>query len=132
MRADVTPSLLRATALIAVVKASLAVAGFERTLGWIRRRVEREPARDGDPARVAAAEYAVAMAAALYPGRALCLERSLALYWQLRGRGVAVRFRMGVQMYPFAAHAWVEHRGAPINDVAEHVQLFRPIEGVGT
>jgi hypothetical protein len=38
---------------------------------------------------------------------------------------------MGVQMYPFLAHAWVEHDGVPINDVPEHVQLFRPIEGVG-
>jgi hypothetical protein len=37
---------------------------------------------------------------------------------------------MGVQMYPFLAHAWVEHRGRPINDLAEHVGRFRPIEGI--
>jgi hypothetical protein len=71
------------------------------------------------------------MAAALYPGHAACLERSLMLYWHLRRAGVPVAFRMGVQMYPFLAHAWVEHDGVPINDVPEHVRLFRPIEGVG-
>jgi hypothetical protein len=80
---------------------------------------------------VAASEYAVAMAAALYPGHAACLERSLTLYWHLRRAGVPVAYRMGVQMYPFLAHAWVERDGVPINDVPEHVRLFRPIEGLG-
>jgi hypothetical protein len=43
---------------------------------------------------------------------------------------VPVQFRMGAQLYPFLAHAWVEHRGRVINDVAEHVKLFRPFTGV--
>jgi hypothetical protein len=45
---------------------------------------------------------------------------------------VPVQFRMGAQLYPFLAHAWVEHRGRVINDVAEHVKLFRPIEGIAS
>ena len=72
------------------------------------------------------------MAAALYPGRAACLERSLVLYWWLRRAGVPVQFRMGAQLYPFLAHAWVERDGRVINDVAEHVKLFRPIEGIAS
>jgi len=116
---------------IAGLKLSLKVAGFERTWRWIREHAERvERVGDGDPSAVAATEYAVAMAAALYPGRAACLERSLTLYWHLRRRGIDVRYRMGVQMYPFIAHAWVEYRGQPINDVPEHVKRFRLIDGV--
>jgi len=115
----------------ALLKASLGVAGFARTLRWIQGRAQRTPlVADVDPALVAKAEYAVAMAAALYPGHAACLERSLMLYWDLRRAGVPVSYRMGVQMYPFLAHAWVELDGEPINDVPEHVRLFRPIEGV--
>ena len=64
------------------------------------------------------------MAGALYPGRALCLEQSLALYYLLRRRGVPVRYCQGVQPYPFEAHAWVEYGGTPINDVIDHVTLF--------
>jgi hypothetical protein len=118
---------------LALVKASLAVVGFGRTLRWIERRVPQHVhARSTEhPALIARVEYAVALAAALYPGHAACLERSLLLYWYLRRAGVDVRFRMGVQMYPFLAHAWVEHRAEVINDLPEHVRRFRPIEGVG-
>jgi hypothetical protein len=117
---------------IALLKAALAAAGFGRTWRWIQASAQRVPTRRVvDTTVVARAEYAVAMAAALYPGHAACLERSLMLYWQLRRAGVPVTYRMGVQMYPFLAHAWVEHEGVPINDVPEHVRLFRPIEGIG-
>lgn len=116
---------------LALLKLSLAAFGFGRTMRWIRRDAECAPVTaDADEALVARCEYAVAMAAALYPGRAACLERSLLLYWWLRRAGVSVEFRMGAQMYPFLAHAWVEHGGRVINDVAEHVKLFRPIEGI--
>jgi hypothetical protein len=115
----------------ALLKACLAAAGFNRTLQWIRVRAERAPLRgEVDAAAIAEVEYAVALAAALYPGHVACLERSLLLYWYLRRVGVPVRFRMGVQMYPFLAHAWVEHGGRAINDLPEHVRQFRPIEGV--
>jgi hypothetical protein len=115
----------------ALLKACLATAGFNRILQWIHARAQRAPLRgDVDAARIADVEYAVALAAALYPGHAACLERSLLFYWYLRRAGVPVRFRMGVQMYPFLAHAWVEHGGRAINDLPEHVRQFRPIEGV--
>jgi hypothetical protein len=121
--------------MLALLKASLAVAGFGRTWRWIQRDAERAASFaashvDADRSSVARVEYVVAMAAALYPGEAACLQRSLLLYWYLRRAGVPVRYCMGVQMYPFLAHAWVEHRGEPINDVPEHVRRFREIDGV--
>jgi hypothetical protein len=77
-----------------------------------------------DPAVVKAAEHAVAMAGALYPGRALCLEQSLVLYYLLRRHGIPARYCQGVEGPPFEAHAWLEYQGEPINDVAEHTRLF--------
>lgn len=118
---------------LAVLKLSLSTFGFGRTMRWVRRDVEHAPLLiDPDDASVARSEYAVAMAAALYPGRAACLERSLMLYWWLRRAGVPVQFRMGAQLYPFLAHAWVERDGRVVNDVGEHVRLFRPIEGIAS
>lgn len=126
------PSVLHCGLLIAAVKIMLKACGFDATTSHIRRKVAT--VRPGDPPDdtfVKRTEYAVAMAAALYPGRALCLERSLVLYYLLRRRGIAVTYCQGVQPYPFLAHAWVEYRGQPINDVLEHVQLFARLpEGI--
>lgn len=114
---------------VAVVRAALKLAGYDRTRRWIDRRIARVAVTgDGDPRIVAATEYAVAMGAAFFPGRAQCLERSLVLYDYLRRRGVAARMRLGVQRYPFMAHAWVEYRGEPINDVPEHVRIFTALD----
>jgi hypothetical protein len=124
------PSVGATLLRIALLKAALAASGFARTWRWIQVDAQRTATvADTDPRLVTRAEYAVAMAAALYPGHAACLERSLMLYWYLRRAGVPAEYRMGVQMYPFLAHAWVEYEGVPINDVPEHVRLFRPIQG---
>lgn len=137
MRAQVpvreqAPSVLHCGFLIAAVKLMLKVRGFDATTSYIRRCVAPVPtAGSADDSFVSKTEYAVAMAAALYPGRALCLERSLVLYYLLRRRGIPVTYCQGVQPCPFLAHAWVEFRGQPINDVLEHVLLFARLpEGI--
>jgi transglutaminase superfamily protein len=119
------PSLLWCGLMIAWMKLLLRTRGFLGTTRWIRRRVERLPASsDADLEAVKSAEYAVAMAGGLYPGRAKCLEQSLTLYYLLRQRGVAVKYCQGVQPYPFQAHAWIEYRGEVVNDVPEHARFF--------
>ncbi len=119
------PSAAECLLRVTVVRWALKVAGYERTRQRIEHRIARVPVvGDGDPRVVAAIEYAVAMGAALFPGRAQCLERSLVLYDYLRCRGIAAQMRLGIQRYPFMAHAWVEYRGEPINDVPEHVRIF--------
>ena len=119
------PSVLKSGLMIAALKASLKLRGYKRTVEWIRRRVERVPVQaDVDPTVVKAAEWWVAMAAAFYPGRAECLERSLVLYYMLRRQGVSVRYCHGVQPSPLISHAWVEYRGEVINDVPERVKEF--------
>lgn len=110
---------------IALVRRSLAWLGFAPTLRRVRSRSERAGiATNPSPAIIATVDRVVAIAAALYPGRALCLERSLVLYDRLRREGAAVELRIGVQATPFAAHAWVTYGGEPVNDSAEHVSHF--------
>jgi hypothetical protein len=124
------PSVLWCGLLIAWFKGLLRIRRIQGTLDWIRQRTESLPAAaETGLETVRAFEYAVAMAAALYPGRAKCLEQSLTLYYLLRRQGVNVKFIMGVQVYPFGAHAWVEYRGEPVTDVAEHVSWFVPLPG---
>lgn len=119
------PSVLQSGIMIAALKLSLKVRGYKRTIEWMRRRVERVPVRtDVPPTVVKAAEWWVAMAAAFYPGRAQCLERSLVLYYILRRQGVPVKYCHGVQPWPLISHAWVEYRGEVVNDVPERVNEF--------
>jgi hypothetical protein len=111
--------------VITWLKILLRVRGFRATLDWIRDRIEHLAATsEARLETVMAVEYAVAMAGALYPGRAKCLEQSLTLYYLLRGQGVAAVYCQGVQPYPFQAHAWIEYQGKVINDVAEHARFF--------
>jgi transglutaminase-like putative cysteine protease len=119
------PSVLRSGLAIFALKLRLRLRGYAGTLAWIRRRVEDVPeAGIVDPAVVTAAEWSVAMAAAFYPGRAQCLERSLVLYYLLRRQGIPVRYCHGVQPFPLISHAWIEYRGNVINDVSERVREF--------
>lgn len=124
-RALGVPSVVRAGLMITWVKLLLKTRGFVGTIEWIRRRVESVPPADwADLETVKHAEHAVALAGALYPGRALCLEQSLTLYYLLRQQGIGVKYCQGVQPHPFEAHAWIEYQGEVINDFKEHVRLF--------
>ena len=122
------PSALQCAFLIFGIKASLTMAGFGRTVCWLHRRVARIPfIAEPHAELVKRTAYSVALAAALYPGRALCLEQSLTLFYCLRRRGVHADLRLGVQPHPFEAHAWVEYRGVPINEFPERVKHFTPL-----
>jgi hypothetical protein len=127
-----TISLRRVVGLlgqIAVVKLSLKSIGFDRTRRLLNRwstpistmSLERERAF------VSAATKHVTVAAAFFPGRALCLEQSLVLYHLLTRNGIPARFRLGVRTHRFEAHAWVEWRGEPVNEPAEIVRRLAPL-----
>lgn len=126
-----TPSVARCLAMIAVIKARVRAFGLGPTLRWIRRgETSTVPTTLSPNTFLTACEYAVAMAAALYPGRALCLERSLTLFYFARRAGIPVTYHHGVQPLPFMAHAWVEYEGGVINDSNEHVITYRRLPQV--
>lgn len=64
------------------------------------------------------------------PIPATCLTRSLLLGWLLQRRGVASQLRIGVRLVQgtFAAHAWVEYEGVPINDQPDVGEQFAAFE----
>jgi hypothetical protein len=94
------PSVLACLAVLAVISCMLNARGFGWTMNVARgvRRVD-SPTRRLSPKIIEQATHNVALAGALFPGRARCLEQSLALYTLLRRRGAAVEIRIGVQPY---------------------------------
>jgi hypothetical protein len=115
------------------MRAGLKTIGFGRVYRYAQSLTASVPMRDAPRrADISAIVWAVAMAAAFYPGRALCLERSLTLYYLLRRAGISATLRLGVQPHPFAAHAWVEREGVPLNDVLEHTSHFAALPELPT
>jgi transglutaminase-like putative cysteine protease len=122
------PSFLTSFATIALTDLALRRLGFARSVALARRFGKPRRAENDRPELTDKVCRRLALAAVFYPGRARCLEQSLALYVLLRRRGVPVRLRLGVQPYPFNAHAWVELNGAPLNERVETVRQFVPFE----
>jgi Transglutaminase-like superfamily len=125
------PGVLRCGLLLLAVRTHLKLLGFGRSVARARRLGDVPPApRPALPEAVERTAYHVALAAAFFPGRAICLEQSLTLYVLLRRRGIAAQLKLGVQPFPFAAHAWVELDGEPVNEDPEAVAKFLPMAGV--
>lgn len=111
-------------ASIARIKHSLRRRGLAATLRRLRARRAASYAGGDERLVIAYWERVVSLAAAFYPGRALCLERSLTLYARLWREGVVAELRLGVQATPFAAHAWVAYDGEPVNDTVERTSQY--------
>lgn len=120
--------------MVGLLAADLALhtLGFRRTLrlyGWLGRgRIDTEAS---DRELIDACATAVAAAGAFYPRRAICLEQSLVLYRVLRRRDQPARLRVGVRPLPFAAHAWVECAGIPVNEQPDRLDQLVPFPNLG-
>jgi hypothetical protein len=113
-----------AVALIAI-KLMLLVIGFARTHALLQSRVrDLATTTEPDTATLDASARSIVAAAILIPGRIECLEQSLALWYLLRRRGVAVELTFGMRQYPFGAHAWVTYRGEPLNEDREALRHY--------
>ncbi|HSL71115.1 MAG TPA: lasso peptide biosynthesis B2 protein [Longimicrobiales bacterium] len=125
------PSVFTSFAMIAATDLALRRLGFARSVAIARRLAGKRAERPEARSLTAAVCNRVALAGVFYPGRARCLEQSLALYVLLRRRGVPAQLRLGVQPYPFNAHAWVELDGVALNETAETLTQFVPMDGFG-
>ncbi len=56
-----------------------------------------------------------------------CLTRSIALASRLYAQGLSAELVLGVQLRPFAAHAWVQAGDRVLNDRVDVVRDFTPI-----
>jgi hypothetical protein len=122
------PGSLACAAVLVVVTLALRLGGLRSTRALTRWLIARR--QSGVPAErtcIPLVVHRVDLAAAFFPGRARCLERSLALHVCLRWCGAQTTVRLGVQPYPFTAHAWVELDGEPVGDSLDSIALFRPL-----
>jgi hypothetical protein len=122
------PGRLACAAVLVIVTLGLRLGGLRSTTTITRWLIARR--EGGAPAErtcIPLVVHHVDLAAAFFPGRARCLERSLALHVCLGWCGVQTTVRLGVQPYPFTAHAWVELDGEPVGDSKDCVALFRPL-----
>lgn len=102
------------------VHLGLSSLGFRRTTGILRFVMRsRSPKRREATAPIEAIVTTVQRVGAAFPGRAKCLEQSLTLLAVLRWFGVPAVMRLGVQPFPFAAHAWVEVDGRRLGSMEE-------------
>lgn len=133
MKPSSLPHVLTCGALLGISDVALRTLGLRRSVA-LARRVARGPkpaAADASRRTVMATARRVATAAAFYPGRAQCLEQSLALFVLLRRRGVPAELKVGVRTFPFTAHAWVEHDGHAVNEVDDFVTSLAPFPNLG-
>ncbi|HEX6560334.1 MAG TPA: lasso peptide biosynthesis B2 protein [Longimicrobiales bacterium] len=117
------PGIIATLVVLAGVDCALRVFGFVRVMRGARRLTSR-PEASSDAALIKETFQQILTATAFYPGRSQCLEQSVAGYVLLRRRGFDVHVRIGVQPYPFAAHAWLELDGRPLTESEEVVQTF--------
>jgi Transglutaminase-like superfamily len=117
--------LLASLALLPLFWLGLRLAGLLRFQAWL----DRSPVAQRTPltqAEAAALGVAVNRAANHVFGPVTCLTRSLLLRWLLRRYGTTSDLCIGVRLEQgeFAAHAWVEKDGIPLNDRPEFVARY--------
>ena len=122
---------LAALAAMPLVVLGLPVFGYRRVQSWLARWPSRPLPRTVDPAaRLRTLTRLVAVVSGPGRLRATCLRRSLLLWWLARLDGIDTALRVGVRREAGAllAHAWVEHRGRPVNDAADIASRFAPFD----
>lgn len=104
-------------------------AGFPDIIRRARRRQRgrMEPRRAED---IAAVALRFAGLLPWIPFQGDCLFRALLLQAVLRRRRVAATLVLGVQTWPFEAHAWVQAGDLVLDDGLDHVSGFTPILAV--
>lgn len=75
---------------------------------------------------------ALQRACGYYPKTAACLQRSAALTWMLRKRGLSAQVVIGVMKFPFKSHAWVELDGKVLNDGQRIREMYITLDRLGS
>lgn len=101
---------------IAVVLLRLPFARLTRLVAMIKTVCCR---RDATPDEAEIAALAAHAAGRWFPGRAACLENSLAAVLVAAAKGRAVEWCIGARTAPYASHAWIQTRGRPAGEPAE-------------
>jgi Transglutaminase-like superfamily len=112
--------------LLAPIQLMLKSRGFKRTASALAARSDRPLGTSDRLVAVSLAE-AVSLVAGRKVVGALCLGRSLLLWFLLRRRGMDAELVVGTKSsvdHEWMAHAWVELDAQPVNDVADVRQYY--------
>src|ERR1700722_11019654 len=86
---DAHLSFVRLALLLLCIRCALKLMGLQKTYRRMSKLIARAPSREPPTAEYRKQAFdRVAIVAALFPGRALCLEQSLLLWFSLRRRGI--------------------------------------------
>lgn len=111
-------------ALIALVVADALVrCSFRLSFALVRTSRRSWCRRTATSRQAAIAVTAVGRAARCYPGRAACLEQSLAAVLLSAVRRRRLDWCLGSASDPYRFHAWVETGGQPVGSQFDHVRL---------
>jgi len=91
-----------------------------------RRRVRPVGAAVGPSSELLC--HAMELACVFYFKRVFCLQRSSATTLLLRSYGWDAEMVVGAQMLPFKSHAWVEIKGAIVNDKPYMLDLYTVLD----
>ena len=118
--------LAQALLLLPINVLGLRVLGFRRWQSVLECLLTKQRT-DADVTTAQAIARVVNIASAQI-FRAVCLPRSMTLWWMLGRRGIASELRIGVRKEAdtFTAHAWLECQGIILNDSAEVGTDFTP------
>jgi hypothetical protein len=106
------------TAILALVVASVFLRfSFRASFNLVRVSRRSWCRRAASPRQAADAVAAVSRAAHWYPGRAACLEQSLAAVLMAAMRRRRLDWCLGSVPDPYRFHAWVEVAGQPVSTI---------------
>jgi hypothetical protein len=72
--------------------------------------------------------HAVDLSCVFYFKQVMCLQRSAATTLLFRRHGWEAEMVIGAQVLPFKSHAWVEIKGAVVNDKPYMMDIYRVLE----
>jgi hypothetical protein len=116
------PSVATCFARLAIVHVMLVSLGFRRTLALCAR-----PNKTYAPlttTQISQLSRNMSHAVMLYPFGAKCLAHSLCTLSLLQKAGGTGSLQIGVNLFPFSAHAWVEYDGRPLCHNDEYLRQF--------
>jgi hypothetical protein len=101
--------------------------GFKQIHDLVRKQKMR-PAIPSHSFSSAELCHAVDLACVFYFKQVLCLQRSAVTTVFLRRHGWDAEMVIGAQLLPFQSHAWVEIKGAVVNDKPYMPDIYRVLE----
>lgn len=120
------PLLLLAYFELLRVDVQLAFRGFQKVHSRVRNFERKQR-----PLKTRATDEicrSVDVASVLYFKEVRCLQRSAATTCLLREHGIPAEMVIGVQQWPFRAHAWVEVKHRIVNDKSYMTEIYGVME----